>query len=528
MEACAATRIVDDSSFASHLHMISKVRNLIKVVQACAPRSLLNCGFGGDSMTRTKLLVAANLFFFLVVSAALATQEPFRVRSVFTAQPGDVSVVVELPPGLTPQAAEFALVIDNDTVTAREVRGQDIAVMLLVDISGSIKRGPLNDIKKALLSFSDKIRPQDQFALTTFADDDKVVSPFKETRDNLRRAIQKLDITEKNTKFYRALYNALGNLQDSDRQRRTIFIVISDGKDEGSTEPLQEVIARSKNSAVPIYTLFHGETDVLRDLAEATGGKFYPAQNAAEIRAALEKIYELETRSFLVRFTYDADASRKTADKAAIELQRAAGSPLKDGILQKIPLVASRTPPPVTTEIKDRPRPFLRWLLWCLSAGLLVGVALLAGRRSQRKDETPIRPKERERGEPMVIPEAEPEPEGRTRIGHYFPVPAAGHPTATLIGISGAVKGQEFSVEREVFHIGASAENDLSIAQDAYVSADHAYLRFEKGSLFIFDRTSRNGTFVNDNQVTDTGHVLRPGDLIRLGESTFKVVTPTS
>jgi len=161
-------------------------------------------------------------------------------------------------------------------------------------------------------------------------------------------------------------------------------------------------------------------------------------------------------------------------------------------------------------------------------AGLLIVVALLAWRRSQGKDETPIRPKEPERVEPMVIPEPEPEPEGRTRIGHYFPVPAAGHPTAMLIGISGAVKGQEFSVERGVFHIGASAENDLSIAQDAYVSTDHAYLRFEKGSLFIFDRTSRNGTFVNDNQVTDTGHVLRPGDLIRLGESTFKVVTPTS
>src|SRR5262249_56767857 len=103
---------------------------------------------------------------------------------------------------------------------------------------------------------------------------------------------------------------------------------------------------------VPIYTLFHGETDVLRDLAEASGGTFYPAQKAAEIRAALEKIYELETRSFLVRFTYDTEAAGKTADKAAIELRRAAGSPLKDSIREKIPLVASRVPPPVTTEIK--------------------------------------------------------------------------------------------------------------------------------------------------------------------------------
>src|SRR5262249_40166914 len=126
--------------------------------------------------------------------------------------------------------------------------------------------------------------------------------------------------------------------------------------------------------------------------------------------------------------------------------------------------------------------------------------------------------------EPIVIPEPEPEPERRTRIGHYFPVPAAGHPTAMLIGISGAVKGQEFSVEREVFHIGASAENDLSIAQDAYVSAEHAYLRFEEGNLFIFDRTSRNGTFVNDEKGAETGLALGPDDLVRLGMSTFKVV----
>jgi Inner membrane component of T3SS, cytoplasmic domain/TIR domain len=166
----------------------------------------------------------------------------------------------------------------------------------------------------------------------------------------------------------------------------------------------------------------------------------------------------------------------------------------------------------------------LTWLFWFLLAGLLIGVALLAWRRSQKKDETPpVKPKEPERVEPIVIPEPEPEPEGRTRIGHYFPVPAAGHPTAMLIGISGAVEGQEFSVEREVFHIGASAENDLSIAQDAYVSADHAYMRFEKGSLFIFDRTSRNGTFVNGVQITNNGYALRPGDYVRVGMSTFEV-----
>jgi predicted component of type VI protein secretion system len=106
----------------------------------------------------------------------------------------------------------------------------------------------------------------------------------------------------------------------------------------------------------------------------------------------------------------------------------------------------------------------------------------------------------------------------------YFPVPGPGHPAAILTGVSGPVNGQQFSVEKEIFHIGASLENDLPIAADDYVSASHAYLRYEKGSLFIFDNGSRNSTFVNEHEVTETGCVLGSGDHIRVGMSTFEVV----
>src|SRR5262249_45580429 len=117
-----------------------------------------------------------------------------------------------------------------------------------------------------------------------------------------------------------------------------------------------------------------------------------------------------------------------------------------------------------------------------------------------------------------------PKHRAKTEIGSYFPVPTVGQPTAMLHGVTGTVDGQLHSVEKEIFSIGTGADNDLSITQDEYISSEHAYLRYEKGSLFIFDRASRNGTFVNGKKVTQTGTALRPGDRIGLGMSTFEVV----
>jgi pSer/pThr/pTyr-binding forkhead associated (FHA) protein len=112
-------------------------------------------------------------------------------------------------------------------------------------------------------------------------------------------------------------------------------------------------------------------------------------------------------------------------------------------------------------------------------------------------------------------------------IAQYFPVPTAGQPIAMLRGLTGPVEGQQHAVDKEIYSIGASAANDLSIGDDEYISGEHAYLRYEKGSLFIFDKASRNGTFVNDDKVTQTGVVLRAGDRIKVGMSTFEVVMPS-
>ena len=85
------------------------------------------------------------------------------------------------------------------------------------------------------------------------------------------------------------------------------------------------------------------------------------------------------------------------------------------------------------------------------------------------------------------------------------------------------MQGQRFPLEKESCRLGSDADNDLYIKGDDYVSGHHALLRYEKGSLFLWDQESRNGSFLNEKRVTGTPVVVRPGDHIRLGESVFLV-----
>jgi hypothetical protein len=96
---------------------------------------------------------------------------------------------------------------------------------------------------------------------------------------------------------------------------------------------------------------------------------------------------------------------------------------------------------------------------------------------------------------------------------------------AWLIGVDGAVRGQQFAVDTDTFNIGAASDNNLVIDHDSYVSGHHAILSSRNGSLEIADRHSKNGTFVNGNRLRDKPMALRAGDRIRMGESSFEVAS---
>lgn len=130
----------------------------------------------------------------------------------------------------------------------------------------------------------------------------------------------------------------------------------------------------------------------------------------------------------------------------------------------------------------------------------------------------------------VIAPKKEepPLPPRRTVVGEYFPPHAPGQPIVILVGVKGPMQGRQFPVEKELFRIGATSDNDLVIAGDDYVSGAHAHLRYDKGSLWLADQHSRNGTFLNGNRLKGAPMILNFGDRIRVGNAMFEVIRAPS
>jgi FHA domain len=75
--------------------------------------------------------------------------------------------------------------------------------------------------------------------------------------------------------------------------------------------------------------------------------------------------------------------------------------------------------------------------------------------------------------------------------------------------------------------IGRTPDKDM-IMKDMAISKSHAAVRITKGSFFIEDCGSTNGTRLNGMRVGDKPVLLRDGDVIALGSYEFTFLDPSS
>jgi predicted component of type VI protein secretion system len=91
---------------------------------------------------------------------------------------------------------------------------------------------------------------------------------------------------------------------------------------------------------------------------------------------------------------------------------------------------------------------------------------------------------------------------------------------------SGPKPGTVYPLEGAQVTIGRDASNAISI-NDAEVSRRHSSLTAQGGKFILEDLGSTNGTFVNGQRISGP-HVLKPGEIISLGEKivlAFEAVT---
>jgi FHA domain len=72
--------------------------------------------------------------------------------------------------------------------------------------------------------------------------------------------------------------------------------------------------------------------------------------------------------------------------------------------------------------------------------------------------------------------------------------------------------------------LGRGAQNDVSLAHDEFASATHARVEPRPDGVWVQDRGSTNGTFLNGARL-ERPRRLSPGDVVRVGETDLRYET---
>jgi len=170
----------------------------------------------------------------------------------------------------------------------------DIPVTMGIDIddSGSMrdKRAAVNE---AALTFVKTSNPDDQVFVVNFNDEYYLDTPgnFAANMEDLKGALAKID-SRGGTALYDAVSASLDHLKLGNRDKKAL-LVITDGEDNASRYSFAELLRQAQQSNAVIYCIgllgeehpgglfkIHGGGDkraskILKDLAQATGGKAY-------------------------------------------------------------------------------------------------------------------------------------------------------------------------------------------------------------------------------------------------------------
>jgi Ca-activated chloride channel family protein len=189
-----------------------------------------------------------------------------------------------------------------------ELAGQGIDIALVLDTSGSMTtetisaEGTRLDVAKRVLADFVEGRTTDQLGLVVFRAGSIVLSPLTLDYEALTAITE--DVGEVNlpdgTAVGVGLSDALNLLRES-RARSRVAILLTDGENNaGDIDPL-DAAQIAKTLGVRVYTIGvieRGARTVderaLREMAELTGGRYYPASSEAALEAIYAGIDQLE------------------------------------------------------------------------------------------------------------------------------------------------------------------------------------------------------------------------------------------
>jgi Mg-chelatase subunit ChlD len=242
--------------------------------------------------------------------AQAATVEVVGLNAEPDQPPQVVATVLDengaLAPDLT--ADDFDVAINGNPVPITDVtRAVDstkgIAVVLAIDVSGSMEGAPLDQAKAAAQRFVDGLEPDDQIAIITFSETSQKLLDFTSDRTAITAAIAGLRAGGPT-----ALYNATADsarLASTAASARRAVILLSDGGIGVSTSTItrDEALDTVTPLGVPVFTIGLGaEIDraYLEELSSISGGQLTEAPSPEALTEAYDHVGEVLRGQFVI------------------------------------------------------------------------------------------------------------------------------------------------------------------------------------------------------------------------------------
>lgn len=203
--------------------------------------------------------------------------------------------------------------VKKEDMALNEKDGYEIS--LIVDASGSMTENNKFGIAKEILTDFIQKRATDRLALSVFADFAYVAVPLTYDKTTFTYLLNLLEVGvagQRQTALYEALYMS-SNLFKGSSSKNKVAILLTDGMDNANTIPIEVAISVAKKYGIKVYTVGIGQTGdfdplSLKQIADATKGKFYQATTKEELNNIYKEIDTLEKSKIetdqLVQKTY--------------------------------------------------------------------------------------------------------------------------------------------------------------------------------------------------------------------------------
>ncbi len=257
-------------------------------------------------MSRAPLFGLALAAVAPLASAQAPPVFPSGVESAYV----DVFVTNDGRPVTGLRAVDFELQ-DNGVRQAVELvsaEARPVQAALVFDTSSSLAGERLAELRVAGEAFLDGLRAADEASLIAFSEEISRLAEPTSDKAAVRKALARLQ-PRGATAVFDALYSALAL---SPAGGRSLIVLFTDGEDNTSILGERQLRTAAERSNALVHVVgrreaspAHGETDqsrALREIAEASGGRFWTPESPQRLREAFAAIAASMGERYVLRY----------------------------------------------------------------------------------------------------------------------------------------------------------------------------------------------------------------------------------